>query len=314
MTASSYEIVAPIEHRDTFPCFGSECTVIVCDRREAQAAAGVALARRRLLEWHSQFSRFQPSSELSRLNADPRETVPVSPMLRRVVELGVRAAQATDGLVDPTLGAEIERAGYATHLPAEGVPLGAGLALAPPRATGAAAPSAGWRRVEVDRRAGTVTRPRGVKLDLGGIAKGAFADELAATLGGYGAFAIDCAGDIRLGGTDQTLRDVHVASPFDGSTVHTFALAAGAIATSGIGKRSWLASDGLPGHHLLDPRTGAPAFTGIVQVTALAPRAAEAEGLAKAALLSGPLKARRWLAHGGAIVLDDGSCEVTEPR
>ncbi|MGB0094489.1 MAG: FAD:protein FMN transferase, partial [Solirubrobacteraceae bacterium] len=104
-----------------------------------------------------------------------------------------------------------------------------------------------------------------------------FADELAARLKGYGTFAIDCAGDIRLGGTDETLREVHVASPFDGSSLHTFTLASGALATSGIGKRSWRAPDGRPAHHLLDPRTGAPAFTGVVQVTALAPTAAEAE-------------------------------------
>ena len=69
--------------------------------------------------------------------------------------------------------------------------------------------------------------------------------------------------------------------------------------------------DGRPAHHLLDPRTGAPAFTGIVQATALAPTAAQAEVLAKAAVLSGP-RASEWLRHGGVVVTDDGRYERLE--
>ena len=45
---------------------------------------------------------------------------------------------------------------------------------------------------------------------------------------------------------------------------------------------------------------------GVVQATALAPTAVEAEWRAKAAVLSGPGGAGDWLAHGGVIVLDDG--------
>jgi thiamine biosynthesis lipoprotein len=104
-----------------------------------------------------------------------------------------------------------------------------------------------------------------------------------------------------------------VASPFDASTLHTFSLTAGSVATSGIGRRSWTVEGGRPAHHLLDPRTGAPAFTGIVQATAIAPTAAQAEVLAKAAVLSGPARAGEWLTHGGVVVFDDGSHQVLAP-
>ena len=83
--------------------------------------------------------------------------------------------------------------------------------------------------------------------------------------------------------------------------------------TSGIGRHSWTTTGGRPAHHLLDPRTGRPAYTGVVQATALAPTATQAEVLAKAALLSGPGGARQWLTHGGVVVLDDGSYEVLQP-
>ena len=223
----SATIDLPIEQRDAFACFGSRCTVIVADDRVTDARDAVARAHGRLLEWHAQFSRFQPDSELTRLNQAPEEAVAVSPMMRRVLDAAVRAAHATGGLVDPTLLGEIERAGYDSHFEGEGLPLAVALALAPERAPGRPAPDSNWRRVRTDRRAGTVTRPPGVRIDPGGIAKGVFADELASLLSGYGAFVVDCGGDMRLGGRLGLVREVHVASPFDDSTLHTFAVVEG---------------------------------------------------------------------------------------
>jgi FAD:protein FMN transferase len=294
------------EQRETFECFGSHCTVIVAGGDPDAAAR----AKRKLLAWHERYSRFSADSELSRLNADPRTTVPIGPLLRRQIEAGLNAAARTGGLVDPTLAPELERAGYRSHFDGPGVPLELALALAPPRV--AARPSAAerWRRIQVDRRRGTVTRPPGVMLELGGIAKGVFADEIASLLSGSGAFAIDCGGDLRLGGADGIEREVHVASPFDDSVLHTYELVSGGVATSGIGRRSWLSPEAQPAHHLLDPRTGEPAYTGLVQVTALAPTATEAEALSKAALLSGPASAANWLVHGGVIVDEDGGCRI----
>jgi FAD:protein FMN transferase len=300
-----------IEHRDEFACFGGWCAVAVTDGEPAaDGAVAVAMTRAALEEWHGRFSRFEPDSEISRLNRDPRIRVPASPLLRRLVNAGLDAARRTDGLVDATLGAEIVRAGYSHHFEGQGVPLELALRLAPARSPAAANPSSAAARMAVEDESGTVQRPRGVVFDPGGIAKGVFADELAAMLDGFDAYAVDCAGDVRWGGAAALPRDVHVASPFRSETLHTFRLARGAIATSGIGKRSWLDANGRPAHHLLDPRSGRPAFTGLVQATALAPTAAEAETLAKAAVLSGPEHAAAWLPHGGVFVREDGSYEV----
>jgi thiamine biosynthesis lipoprotein len=288
--------------------------VLIADAmRPSDAATAAAMAQRALLEWHGRFSRFDPQSELSAFNRDPRFKVPVSPLLRRLVEAAVWASRETGGLVDATLGAEIERAGYAAPMYGDGIPLSQALARAPARAPATSSPADRWCQISVDPRQGAVTRPPGLVLDLGGIAKGVFADELATLLAGFDGFAVDCAGDLRVGGKAGALRQVHVASPFDDSMLHSFALDRAAVATSGIGRRSWLTDDGRPAHHLLDPGTGAPAFTGVVQATALAPTAAEAEVLAKAAVLSGPGGATEWLTHGGALVYDDGSYVVLEP-
>ncbi len=311
------QATAPTESGDSFPCFGTTCTVFVIgDTPERTGVEAVELARHVLLEWHDRFSRFEPDSELCRLNADPRETVPVSATMARFLSAAGAAARLTDGLVDPTLTAEIEEAGYDRDLPEDAqsaLDLREALAQAPPRAPGSARPAAAWRSVRLDASGAAVTRPVGVRLDSGGIAKGLFADLIAETLAEHDSVAINCGGDLRLAGRARLRRAVEVSSPFGAERLHAFQLESGGVATSGIGKRSWIDGRGRPAHHLLDPATGRPAFTGVVQVTALAPSAAEAEARTKAALLSGPARARDWLPHGGVIVYDDERYDVLEP-
>jgi thiamine biosynthesis lipoprotein len=295
------------EASQSFDCFGGRCSV-----RAGTDPAAVAEARARMTAWHFQFSRFVAASELSRLNADPRPVVPVSRLMARLVSAALTAHRESGGLVDATLLDEIETAGYAESLSDE-LPLSDALARAAARHPARPRDPSPLRDLSVDQATHAVRRPPGLKLDSGGIAKGLFADLLGESLASHTSFAVDCAGDLRVGGTEGIARPVQVASPFDGEILHTFELPSGGVATSGIGRRSWLAGDGAPAHHLLDPSTGRPAFTGVVQATALAPTALEAEVRAKAALLSGPEHGGRWLENGGLLVLDDGGVRVTEP-
>jgi thiamine biosynthesis lipoprotein len=298
----------------SFDCFGSSCSAFVKgDGCEGSARAALARVQRELLAWHARFSRFLPDSELSLLNDDPRWEVPASALMARFAQAVREAATLTAGLVDATLIAQIERAGYTEDL-CEPLPLALALELAPARKQAGAAVDAGWRRLEIDLARSTIARPPGVMLDSGGLAKGLFADVLAERLASHASFAINCAGDVAIGGAAETVRPIDVESPFDGRSLHTFHLRRAGVATSGIGRRSWLDGRGCAAHHLLDPASGEAAFTGVVQVTALAPSALRAEIYAKAAILSGPCAARSWLAHGGVIVFDDGSHEVIEPR
>lgn len=294
----------------TFPCFGAMCAAHV--RGEGALGspdAAVGAVEARLLAGHRRFSRFEPASELSRLNADARDAVPVSAEMARFLAAALSAAASSEGLVDATLLPQLVRAGYARDLSTP-VPLAFALASAPQRRPARAHPAARWREVEIDREACVVRRPPGLMLDSGGIVKGLLADLLGAELATHASFAVDCAGDLRIGGSARLARPVQVASPFEDRILHTFQLREGGIATSGIGRRSWLDADGTPAHHLLDPASGRPAFTGIVQATALAPTALEAELRAKAALLAGPERARPWLPCGGLVVRDDGTHTV----
>ena len=295
----------------TFTCFGGATTVAVeGGGPTGEPEQAVQMAVDLLLDLHAAFSRFKPESELSSLNNDPREEVPVSAVMARFVREALAAAEATGGLVDFTLLNEIEAAGYKEDRFRGTLSLPLALALAPPRRPGE--PGSRWRSVQVDLDACVVTRPAGTRFDGGGIVKGLAADIVAERLAGHPGFAVDCEGDVRVGGTDGAVRMLESPNPFGGPVLYEFGVKDGALATSSIAKRSWFQSM-KPTHHLLDPGSGGSAFTGVVQASALAPTALEGEALAKAAVLSGPEAASTWLPHGGVVLLDDGSTQVLEP-
>lgn len=300
-----------------FACFGGRAAVIVGGRSPAGTAAELAamLAQGRLRSFHGRLTRFDPHSELSLLNDDPHLEVYATRLLRTLARAVVDAGERSGGLVDATLVDEIERAGYRrSRASIAGLNIAEVVAAAPqpqparPRADG------GWRRIVVDERARTISRPPGLRIDSGGLGKGLSADLVANTLSAHPAFAVDCAGDVRIGGTAGVARPVLVDDPFGGAPLHELEIVDGAAATSGISRRSWRDSSGAVAHHLLDPSTGLPAWTGVVQATALAPTALEAEVLAKSALLAGPQRGRELLVHGGVLVLADGSADVVEAR
>jgi FAD:protein FMN transferase len=290
---------------DSFPTMGTVARVV------RDADGGLDL-RSVFAEIERRLSRFDPGSDLSSLNADPRACVPAGPLLRAAVAGALRAASLTGGLVDPTLLGALRRAGYResrAHI--EPSSLARGLASAPPRRPARPNRAAEWRAVEVDDGAGVIRRPPGLELDLGGSVKGWAADLVVARLARHGRCAVDCGGDLRVAAGSGAPWEVRVRHPLTGAIAHTLRVSAGGVATSGIDARLWERPEGDFAHHLIDPATGSPAWTGLLAATALAPTALEAEALAKAALLSGPAAGRRLLQgrHGGVLVRDDGAVE-----
>lgn len=302
----------------TFEAMGSEIRLLIGEplRDDLPRPAEIAeRARAYVEEFDARLSRFRPDSELCRLNADPRGSVPVSPLLRSALAAGLWAARRSDGLVDPTLVGPIEAAGYReSRRGQEPAPLAQALAAAPKRRPARPLPGSGWAEIVV--LDGFVHRPAGVRFDSGGSGKGLCADAVAHLLEGYSRFVVDCGGDMHVGGpaARRAPYEVEIEHPLSGGRAAKVPVGAGGIATSGLSSRIWRRQDGGFAHHLLDPSTGEPAWTGIVTATALAATALEAETLAKAAFLSGAAGARRLLrARGGAIVHEDGRVELLGP-
>jgi FAD:protein FMN transferase len=296
--------------RTGFHCMGCAMVLWLPDGDD-----GDARRARRLLEgFDARLSRFAAASELSRLNRDPRATVPASALLRSAVAAALWAHERSGGLVDPTLLDALVEQGYGGSLATVAPPsLRAALVAAPGRRPARPQPSGRRRQIRVDEAGATITRPPGLQLDTGGSTKGLAADAVAQLLDHHASYVVDCGGDLRVRAPRPL--DVHVEHPLTGTVAHTLRIASGAVATSGLGRRLWRRPDGAFAHHLLDPSTGAPAWTGLVQATALAPTALEAETLAKSALLAGPLAARRLLAPGGGVLVhDDATVEAVGRR
>jgi thiamine biosynthesis lipoprotein len=161
-----------------------------------------------------------------------------------------------------------------------------------------------------------VTLPPGIHLDLGGVAKGYAADLLCAQLQADGAagVCVNIGGDLRVSGTAPAGGPWRIAVPNPtGGQAATLELTDGAAATSSPLRRAWQVG-GRPAHHLIDPHTGRPAQTGILQVTVIAAEAWRAEVAAKAAYLAGLPDALPLAAHLGAQALavdQDGGLHLT---
>jgi FAD:protein FMN transferase len=308
------------EQQIVFHSMGSDVRLLIGPPLLGDGCAPAAAAERErtyVEDFAARLSRFRGDSELSALNRDCRRMVPVGPLLRAAVRAGLWAAERSGGLVDPTLVGALEDAGYATsHDGRRSESLRDALAAAPVRRPARAHPAQRWRDVHVDDRQGVVRRPPGIRLDTGGTGKGLCADAVASRLSGHTRFVVDCGGDLAIGGVGAQIEpyEIEVEHPLTAETIRTLRVGAGGIATSGLNVRIWRDGQGRYAHHLLDPSTGTPVWTGLVGATALAPTALEAETLTKMALLLGPLGARGVLArHGGVIVHDDGDVEEIGP-
>lgn len=282
--------IPPGYHRIAFRAM--DCDVVILLPASSGAAGHTAEALFRL--WERTLSRFDPASELARLNAGAGRPVPVGPLLRDVVRSALVWARRTGGLFDPTLGAELAALGYDRpfsqlgHEPAPTV-------NAPHR-------RGTWRDVRVGPL-GTITLPARVALDLGGIAKGMAVDAAIAELrdAGVESALVSAGGDLAVTGA-LLGSGAWPVTVVDRTGPVTVPLLRGALATSSVERRRWPAAEGMR-HHILDPRTRRPAGTPLRRVTVAAPTCAAAEVHAKAAVILGREDGRRWLEDAGCTAL-----------
>jgi len=248
----------------------------------------VGLVRALFEERDARFSRFRPSSELSRVNALPLGLTLVSGEFASMLNLSLDAARATDGLVTPTVGSAILAAGYDRDF--DRLPPDVGAAVP------AAIPS--WHSISL--HGGGLLRTETMQLDLNGVVKGKTVDD---------ALEIAGSGWVSAGGDVAALDPVVVGLPGGG----TVALHGGGLATSSVAKRRWLAA-GVPQNHLIDPRTGRPTDGPWRDVSVAASSCLIADVAAKAALLLGAAGpawlderglAGRFVAHDGAVTLNE---------
>jgi thiamine biosynthesis lipoprotein len=289
----------------SFSALGTTASVVVT--ADAALAQAVATLRSHLESLDELCSRFRADSELSRVNARAGRTVPISRRFAEPLAVALNALESTGGIVDPTLGAELRRAGYDRTFE-----------LVRSRGTWAVAArdGRGARRshVQLDTERLTVRVPAGVELDLGATAKAWAADRAARAIAAatHSGVLVSLGGDVAVAGAPPAagwpirIADDHAAELNSAGPV--VAIDAGGLATSSTSVRRWR-TDGGVAHHLLDPRTGAPAATIWRTVSVAARTCVDANVAATAAVvLSGA--APGWLeerALPARLVRNDGT-------
>ncbi|HEV2056263.1 MAG TPA: FAD:protein FMN transferase [Methylomirabilota bacterium] len=249
-----------------FTALGGQCELF------AAGAGDLAGARAWLDQMHDRLTRFSPDSELARLNAAAGRWIDASPELEALLRQSLVAYAMSGGLVHVGVLPALLAAGYTRDFAAGPTAASGDAIVAPPLP----------EMLEVDGHRARL-RP-GTSIDLGGIAKGWLADRAVERIG-PNALA-NLAGDLRARGAGPAGEGWPAG--FGTTTVLLRDIGA---ATSGTEGRRW----GPRLHHLIDPRTGRPAETDLVEVSVLAPTGAEAEVLAKTALLLGRTEGARFL-------------------
>ena len=260
-------------------------------------AAGLFLATRVLFaEQERRFSRFVPTSLLSALN---RGEEVHDGAFAAAVRLALEAHEVTGGLFNPMVLAALEDAGYDRTF--------ADVATGVPRRQAVPDP-----RDALVLHGDRVALRRG-RLDLGGIVKGWTVDLAVERLAdGCDGVLVNAGGDLRAAGSEDAVEGWLVAVAAPGSDAQAWeGVLTGALATSTTLKRRWGTASG-PAHHIIDPRTGLPATSPYVQVTAWAAETWLAETWAKAVLVGGEGGARACLHAGHRLLAFEADGSATD--
>lgn len=281
---------------DQFRAMNSEI-VLAADGEPDAIARGFGRVREFIEAGEARFTRFADTSELSRLNRSAGRWFQASTELFEVVQQACEYAEETGGLFDPSILEALESSGYdksMDEIRARGA--SSNRSVRPTRSN--------FRAIVLDEAYHAIHLPLGMRLDLGGIAKGWMAEQAALILAVYArACVVNAGGDLFAVGVPsaEAKWQIGLEDPRDPKqTLAILNVDPGAVATSSITKRRWQQGDRVQ-HHVIDPRLGRPAETRWLSVTVIAPHATTAEVYAKALLIAGADEASRLSVQRGDI-------------
>ena len=266
-------------------------------------------AGHRLDQLEQRWSRFIPTSTVSRLNVSEGVPQEVDPDTLILLLRSRDAWRLTAGLFDPTTLRSLMAAGYRTARDEGGYAGEPG---------GGWEPAPGFDEIDIDIDRLVVRFAPGIGFDPGGVGKGLAADIVAAELLDAGATGVlvNVGGDVRVGG-EPSMGDkwmVTIEDPFDASAVVArLSLVDGAVATSTPAHRRWRVG-GRAGIHIIDPRSGLPIATDVASVSVLTAQAWMAEAVAKAVAVQGSDAGLEIIEQAGlasVIVTTDGGLRLS---
>ena len=282
------------------------------DRIQGDAAIDAVMDNMRRID--ALMSHYRPDSQISQINTRAAvEPVKVDPELFDLIRTSIHFSEVTEGAFDITYAS----VGYLYDYPRHVHPSDAEIK--------AALPGVNYRNLLLDPEQHTIRFAReGMRIDLGGIAKGFACDQGVEILKRFGVTnaMVMAGGDTRLLG-DRRGRPwvVGIRHPDNKNRiVLSMPLADVGISTSGDYER-YFDEGGIRYHHIIDPKTGRSP-TGVRSVTIIGPTATDTEGWSKGVFIKGPVEGIRLIEQYpqmDAVVVDkDGkvwySKGLTPPR
>ena len=248
------------------------------DAAQAEAAIDAVMAEMHRID--ELMSVYKPDSQVSQINRDAAAApVKVDAGLAGLIARALEFSELSGGAFDITYASVGYLYDYREHRHPSEAQIQAAL------------PAISWRHVVVDREASTVRfLVPGVRIDLGGIAKGYAVDTSIRILRALGVTnaTVTAGGDSRILG-DRRGRPwiVGIRHPDDPDRVIArIPLEDAAISTSGDYER-YFDEGGVRYHHIIDPHTG-KSPVGVRSVTVIGPNATLTEGLTKSVFVMGP--------------------------
>ncbi|MFB1490833.1 MULTISPECIES: FAD:protein FMN transferase [unclassified Thiocapsa] len=246
----------------------------------------------------AEISTYEPTSELSRLNANPgTDWIPISPELYAVIAEGQRIAELSDGAFDITVGPLVNLWGFGPEARPDALPT--------PEQIQAARERVGWRKLELRASPPAIRKARGdVYIDLSALGEGYGVDLVAADLDARGLadYMVAVAGTIRAQGLNPKGQPwaIAIEEPLpDRRAVHRIVpVSDRAISTSG-DYRNFFEKDGKRYSHEIDPATGAPIERNLGSATVVGEHAIVVDGLATAFMVLGEQRASELAASQG---------------
>ena len=260
-------------------------------------------------------SRFKSNSELSQLNRTKNVPFIGSNILFESIKTADFHYDLTDGIYNPYMGKQLSSLGYNCSFEEIHKP-----AINHHHIT----PSYFHEKVQLDTKMKIITITDDIQIDLGGIAKGWTAQCIADLLKKEHKItdgALIAGGDICVWGTEKQNRKIVLNHPDTNAIpLYSFHLIKDAgVATSSIKKRSWTSDNGDSYHHILNPQTGLPAASDLIQATIIAPTLTEAEILTKCLLILGwedgnNLCSKTSIPYVAIALSQDGEIMITEDK
>lgn len=288
--------------------FGMDTVVDITVYGE-NAQQAVTKASEELVRLENLLSVTKDKSDIAKINQNAGATTAVSAEVMGILSKAQAVSKQTGGIFDVTIYPVVKAWGFTTderHVPDR-------------QTLQALLPYVDYKKLLLDPDENTVSMEQNMAVDLGGIAKGYASQKIADTLkqNGIQSAVLSLGGNVQTIGRKPDGGNWGVAVEYPGTQKHFARVEVGetSLITSGAYQR-YFEEDGKKYHHIIDPRTGMPADSGLKSATAVCGDPVLGDALSTALFIMGTKGAQEYYRQYGGfdyiLLTEDDEVYITK--